>query len=46
MDIDKTGFLDAGELMQAIKMSSVGIPDDQIQSIIDEVDYEGNGKIN
>ena len=30
MDIDKSGFLDAGELMQAIKMSSVEIPDDQI----------------
>jgi len=30
MDIDKSGFLDPEELMQAIKMSSVEIPDDQI----------------
>ena len=39
-------MISAEELQQAIKSSGINIPDDQIQSIIDEVDYMGNKKIN
>ena len=33
-------------MKQAIKASNIDIPDDQVEQIIDEVDYFGNGKIN
>jgi len=46
IDKDRTGLISAAELKQAIKASNIDIPDDQVEQIIDEVDYFGNGKIN
>lgn len=47
IDKDGTHLINADELKQAIKQSSaVNIPDEQIDAIIDEVDYFGNKKIN
>lgn len=46
IDKDRTGLINAEELKQAIKLSDINIPDDQIEKIISEVDYFGNGKIN
>ena len=39
-------MINADELKQAIKASDINIPDDQVEKIIDEVDYFGNKKIN
>ena len=39
-------MINAEELKHAIKASDINIPDDQIEKIIDEVDYFGNKKIN
>jgi calcium-dependent protein kinase len=39
-------LINADELKQAIKNSNLNIPDQQIDEIIDEVDYFGNKKIN
>ena len=46
MDKDGTGLLSAEELKNAIKESDIPIPDDQVEKIINEVDYFGNKKIN
>ena len=47
MDKDQTGLINADELRQAIKEASfINIPDNEIDSIINEVDYFGNKKIN
>ena len=46
LDKDKTGMISADELKLAMKQSSVDIPDTNVDKIIDEVDYFGNGKIN
>jgi len=39
-------LINAEELKQAIKASDINIPDEEIERIINEVDYFGNGKIN
>ena len=39
-------MINADELKQAIKASDINIPDEQVEKIIDEVDYFGNKKIN
>lgn len=46
MDVDNTGFIDADELKEAMKNSEFNIPDKDIESIIKEIDYAGNGQIN
>ena len=46
LDKDKSGMINAEELKIAMKASDVDIPDSNIDKIIDEVDYFGNGKIN
>lgn len=46
IDKDRTGLINAEELKQAIKASDINIPDEQVEKIINEVDYFGNGKIN
>lgn len=46
IDKDGTHMINADELKEAIKKSNMNIPDDQIDAIIDEVDYMGNKKIN
>lgn len=46
LDKDRTGLINADELRQALRDSQMTIPDEQIDKIITEVDYFGNGKIN
>lgn len=46
LDKDRTGLINADELKLAIKASDINIPDEQIDNIINEVDYFGNKKIN
>jgi len=46
LDKDQTGLINADELKEAIKASDIKIPDEDIDKIISEVDYFGNGKIN
>ena len=46
IDKDGTGLINADELKLAIKQSNIAIPDDEIEKIIDEVDYFGNKRIN
>jgi len=47
IDKDKSGFIDANELAQALKENKkITIPDDEIDKIIKKVDYAENGRIN
>ena len=46
IDKDGTGMINAKELRDAIAVSDMGITQEQIDKIIDEVDYFGNQKIN
>ena len=46
IDKDGTGLINADELKGAIKQSSIEIPDEQVEKIINEVDYFGNKMIN
>ena len=46
MDKDGTGLINSEELKEAIKLSDIKLPDEDIEKIIQEVDYFGNGKIN
>ena len=46
MDKDKTGYINAQELKEAIAKENLQISDQEIDQIILEVDEYGNGKIN
>ena len=46
LDKDKTGMLNAQELRAALIESDLNVTNEQIDNIISEVDYFGNGKIN
>jgi calcium-dependent protein kinase len=46
MDSDKTGFISASELHEALKIRGADISDEQVSKIISEVDEHKNGKIN
>lgn len=46
MDKDKTGFISVSELKEAVSTTQLKMTDDQIESIMKEVDHHGNGKIN
>ena len=46
IDKDRTGLINQEELRKAIKQSDIKISDEDIDKIILEVDYFGNGKIN
>ena len=46
IDKDGTGLINANELREAIMNSNMNIPKEQVDEIIDEVDYFGNQKIN
>lgn len=45
-DKDKTGLIHIKELEEALKMEDNGIPNEEVERIIAEVDYAGNKKIN
>jgi Ca2+-binding EF-hand superfamily protein len=42
IDLDQTGLINRNELKVAIKESDVNMTEEQIDRIIDEVDYFGN----
>ncbi len=46
IDLDLTGMISVDELRKAIKNYDLSITDQQVESIIKEIDYFGNGKIN
>ena len=46
MDKDKTGFISVSELKEAVSTTQLKMTDEQIESIMKEVDHHGNGKIN
>lgn len=46
IDTDNTGFIDSEQLKEAMKRSSITLPDEEIERIIDEVDFFGNKRIN
>lgn len=46
LDTDQTGTLDAMELTKALKKANMHISDKEVENIIKEIDYEGNGEIN
>ena len=46
IDKDKTGYITSEELQQAMRQNGMDTQTEQIQEIIREADYVGNGKIN
>ena len=46
IDTDGTGIIDAEELRKVFEDCSIEITAESITSIITELDYQGNGKIN
>ena len=46
IDRDGSGLINANELAQAMKELNIGVADGEIDKIIREIDYVGNGKIN
>lgn len=46
LDKDGSGLINAEELKTGLKESKIDIPDEEIDKIIQEVDYFGNGQIN
>ena len=45
-DKDKTGMISIQELESVLKQDNNGIPNEEVERIIKEVDYQGNKKIN
>lgn len=45
MDSDKSGFINVNELKEALIKSNITVTDEQLKSIMREVDHHGNGKI-
>ena len=46
IDQDGTGLIKASELSAVIKQKQMKMSDTEIKSLIDEMDYHNNGKIN
>jgi calcium-dependent protein kinase len=46
IDKNRTGLIDASELSEAIKKMDFDIPEEEINHIIKEIDYAGNGMVN
>ena len=46
IDLDGSGSINAAELAQAMNEVNMHVSDEEIQKIIAEIDYVGNGKIN
>lgn len=46
IDEDGTGLIKASELADVLKKSDVKVSEQEIQHMISEIDYHGNGKIN
>ena len=46
VDVDHTGLIDAEELMNGIKSAGVDISEQEVNKIIESVNFKGNGEIN
>ena len=46
IDKDGSGLVNANELAEAMRDMNIGVADGEIEKIIREIDYVGNGKIN
>ena len=46
MDVDHTGIIEADELADAIEQLKLDIPKESVHSIINSVNFKGNGEIN
>ena len=46
IDADQSGFILASELSKILKDKHMQIADSEIEQMIKEIDYHGNGKIN
>ena len=46
IDLDQSGLINARELAHAMKEVNIGLRPEEIDSLIKEIDYVGNGKIN
>lgn len=46
VDVDHTGLLDAEELMNGIKAAGIEIKPEEVDAIIESVNFKGNGEIN
>ncbi len=46
MDRDQTGLINAEELKNALVDGGLNLPQDEIDRIMKDVDFQGNGKIN
>ena len=46
IDKDGSGLIQANELAEAMKELQIGVSDGEIDKIIREIDYVGNGRIN
>lgn len=46
VDVNHTGLIDAEELMNAIKAAGIEIKPEEVDSIIESINFKGNGEIN
>lgn len=46
VDVNHTGLIDAGELMNGIKVAGIDISEKEVEEIIESVNFKGNGEIN
>ena len=46
MDRDGSGCINKNELTQVMKDVNIGVEDGEIERIVDQIDYVGNGMIN
>ena len=46
IDQDQSGLIDAKELAEAFQSVNIGLSENDIETLIKEIDYVGNGKIN
>ena len=46
VDVNHTGLIDADELMNGIKAAGVDIRQQEVEEIIESINFKGNGEIN
>lgn len=46
VDVNHTGLIDAEELMNGIKAAGIDISQNEVNKIIESVNFKGNGEIN
>ena len=46
MDVDHTGIIEADELADALKSMKLNISSEEVNNIINSINFKGNGEIN